>query len=190
MSVHNNNGIHTNTNKLNTNNGSTYISHAVSRSNEFLSCSRTALKLLQQQPPEETSSKLSEEMRSIHPSALTLHTSSSYPYLEDNSGTQDAASLLSALDTSVQTLATLVRRRGHTNDPTTEIQSLMSAFQSDAAELAEVVTSIHHYGTLPVEGKRSSSQRKKHYELLSNNLQKLASERAEKFKKALEVRSR
>eukprot|EP01082_Thalassiosira_pseudonana_P006200 g5277.t1 g5277 contig2:145446-146775(+) len=104
---------------------------------------------------------------------------------------RDTSSLLSHLDAQLSSLHFLVRRRGHTNDPTLEIQSLLSKFQEGAQELSEICTSLRKAGALPYTvdnaadagatsryeldnpyiGKKSSMQRRRHYELLASQVE-------------------
>ena len=191
-------------------------SNAVNRSNEFLSCTRTALKIAQQQYHNQqqmqnnggsnnsNNVQLPEWMINITPNELNLY---QYPtptpyneHSEDDDDTisliQDSQTLLNLLDTHLSELNVLVRRRGHTNDPTLEIQSIMEKFQEGAKEIKDVCDLLRLSGTKPFsnsiynEYKRSSSQRRKHYELLSQQLESQAKERTDQIKKELETRSK
>eukprot|EP01082_Thalassiosira_pseudonana_P005738 g5293.t1 g5293 contig2:178726-180262(+) len=123
---------------------------------------------------------------------------------------RDTSSLLSHLDAQLSSLHSLVRRRGHTNDPTLEIQSLLSKFQEGAQELSEICTSLRKAGALPYTvdnaaadagatsryeldnpyiGMKSSMQRRRHYELLASQVEMEGKERMDKLKKELEMRS-
>ena len=196
-------------------------SHAVNRSNEFLSCARTALKIGQQQHRQrqqqlqqglpitngnDDKEALPEWMVEITPQQLTLYQSSppTLSTLEHDDDTtaliSDSQTLLTLLDTHLTELHSLVRRRGHTNDPTLEIQSVMEKFQEGAKEVKEVCDALRLAGTRPCSTdlyaetrsgrnrKGSSTQRRKHYELLSLQLESLAKERTDKLKKELETR--
>lgn len=190
-------------------------SNAVNRSNEFLSCTRTALKIAQQQYHNQqhqdnggsnnnsNTVQLPEWMINITPNELNLYQHPATPYnehSEDDDDTisliQDSQTLLNLLDTHLSELNVLVRRRGHTNDPTLEIQSIMEKFQEGAKEIKDVCDLLRLSGTKPFsnsiynEYKRSSSQRRKHYELLSQQLESQAKERTDQIKKELETRSK
>ncbi len=115
---------------------------------------------------------------------------------------RDSQTLLHLLDAHLAELHTLVRRRGHTNDPTLEIQSLMEKFQESAREIKDVCDSLRLAGTRPYysysaggdtrstsSSTSSSSQRRKHYEMLSQQLESQAKERTDQLKKELETRS-
>jgi hypothetical protein len=208
-------------------NQSPWISHSVNRSTEFLSAARTAFKILQQQHharqlrreegggshsyDNNTQPLLPEWMENINPMELNLYQSSE-PYFGDAdhhdtndnalSLIRDSQTLLHLLDAHLAELHTLVRRRGHTNDPTLEIQSLMEKFQESAREIKDVCDSLRLAGTRPYYdysggsssdgggvAMSSSSQRRKHYEMLSQQLENQAKERTDLLKMELETRS-
>ena len=115
---------------------------------------------------------------------------------------RDSQTLLHLLDAHLAELHTLVRRRGHTNDPTLEIQSLMEKFQESAREIKDVCDSLRLAGTRPYYdysggsssdgggvAMSSSSHRRKHYEMLSQQLENQAKERTDQLKLELETRS-
>mmetsp|Transcript_18746 Transcript_18746/g.40209 ORF Transcript_18746/g.40209 Transcript_18746/m.40209 type:complete len:469 (+) Transcript_18746:39-1445(+) len=184
-------------------------SNAVNRSNEFLSAARTSLKIAQQQQQQQRqrgefggndrrssdANALPEWMANISPLELKLYQQPPpvvYDNHHDNDTTaliQDSQTLLQLLDTHLSELHSLVRRRGHTNDPTFEIQSLIENFQEGAKEVKEVCESLRLAGTHPCNNHRSSTQRRKHYELLSLQLESQAKERTDQLKKELETRS-
>jgi hypothetical protein len=115
----------------------------------------------------------------------------------------DARSLLKLLDSHLADLHGLVRRRGHTNDPTIEIQSLMEKFEEGAREVRDVCDMLRNAGSRPPPPRddeygmhslhpssSSSSQRRKHYEMLSSQLEAQAKERTDALRGELETRSR
>ncbi|KAL7492144.1 hypothetical protein ACHAWT_001336 [Skeletonema menzelii] len=222
-------------------------SQAVNRTNELLSCARTALKigqqqhrqrlqqqqLAQEQPHHQgqgsllfpSKSKKDDEfpewLVDINPAQLTLYQppppSSYYEhnnYEHDTTSSSndsttsllsDSQSLLSHLDTNLSQLHSLVRKRGHTNDPTQQINSLISKFQEAAQELKQICELVRLAGTTALpdidpyydntsnsnnKRRKSSGQRRKHYELVSTQLELLAKERMERLKVELETRSR
>lgn len=203
-------------------------SHAVNRTNELLSCARTAFKIAQQKrrqfqqsqqhqqqsngnsnwkKSKEDGDLIPEWMLDLNPNDLTLYVPPppSFSQLDENDGSgnnnnstqqqmKDAQSLLKILDSHLEDLHSLVRRRGHTNDPTLEIQSLLEKFQSIGVELKEGISALRSAGTTPIENNsgekiKSSGQRRRHYELLSDRLENDAKERMDKLKKELETRS-
>jgi hypothetical protein len=228
-------------------------SHAVNRTNELLSCARTALKIGQQQhkqrqqqlelqqqsqqpqgssifkikQQQSSENALPEWLLDVNPAQLTLyqqphhyndhyhHTTTTTSATAQDSPTSllsDSQSLLSLLDTNLSQLHTLVRKRGHTNDPTIQINNLIHKFNEAAQEMKQVCELLRLVGTMPPpalhddnnnnevgvnnnnnNGRRkkssSSKQRRKHYELVSSQLETYAKERTDKLKKELETRS-
>jgi len=198
-------------------------SHSVSRSNEFLSAARTALKIAQQQHYNrqqqiqngtyisnvDKENELPEWMINITP-ATELNLFQPQPSYSTQSNEeddtisliQDSQTLLKLLDEHLSELHTLVRRRGHTNDPTLEISTTIEKFQEGAQEIKVVCDTLRLAGTKPLNEdtnlnvlygggtKRSSTQRRKHYELLSSQLESKAKERTDQLKKELETRSK
>lgn len=153
-------------------------SHAVSRTAELLSCARTALKIARAQnpPPLET------DWWVVEPSQLHLH-NGAYAYsnspLDDS--LEDALSLLRAMQASLETLEGLVRRRGHTNDPTQEIAIKTKQLETDAQELNTIVQQL--------QATRSrSKQHKKHLEWIASWLQTFATQQSNRLKEVLKVR--
>jgi len=225
-------------------------SHAVNRTNELLSCARTALKIGQQQhkqrqqqlqlqqqsqqqqhqgssifkiKQQQSENDLPEWLIDVNPAQLTLYQQP--PHYNDHYHTttatnataqdspisllSDSQSLLSLLDTNLSQLHTLVRKRGHTNDPTIQINNLIHKFNEAAQEMKQVCELLRLVGTMPPalhddnsnnegvavnnNGRRtkssSSKQRRKHYELVSSQLETYANERTDKLKKEMETRS-
>eukprot|EP00984_Skeletonema_dohrnii_P001156 scaffold355_cov127-Skeletonema_dohrnii-CCMP3373.AAC.16 len=212
-------------------------SQAVNRTNELLSCARTALKIGQHNHRQRQEQQLKEQQQGqqgsllfqsrsnkddntfpewlvdINPAQLSLYQppppSSDHHHHHDQKASSsdsttsllsDSQSLLSLLDNNLSQLHSLVRKRGHTNDPTQQINSLMSKFQEAAQEMKQVCELLRLAGTTtPIDPydntttsnkrKRSSGQRRKHYELVSTQLELLAKERMERLKVELETRS-
>eukprot|EP00579_Thalassiosira_antarctica_P001153 CAMPEP_0201868614 /NCGR_PEP_ID=MMETSP0902-20130614/2419_1 /ASSEMBLY_ACC=CAM_ASM_000551 /TAXON_ID=420261 /ORGANISM="Thalassiosira antarctica, Strain CCMP982" /LENGTH=460 /DNA_ID=CAMNT_0048393973 /DNA_START=21 /DNA_END=1403 /DNA_ORIENTATION=- len=182
-------------------------SNAVNRSNEFLSASRTALKIAQQHRQRQQgelggydrqssdANALPEWMANLSPLELKLYQQPPPAVYDSHNDDdtlaliQDSQTLLQLLDTHLSELHSLVRRRGHTNDPTLEIQSVIEKFQEGAKEVKDVCDSLRLAGTQPCNSNRSSTQRRKHYELLSLQLESQAKERMDQLKKDLETRS-
>lgn len=155
----------------------TSTSHAVSRTSEFLSCAKTALKIAQQQPAEGWWSQMGD------PSQLTLHTTNSTKSNSPLLATlfEDGCTLLRTMDASLETLQGLVRRRGHTNDPTPEIAVTTQQLEADMQELKTVIAQLQSF---PSTGK----QQKKHLEWVSKWLQTVASQHSSRLKEILKVR--
>lgn len=190
--------------------------HAVTRSSELLSCCRTALRIRTQQRKQQQSTTLSHEQQhsssedpllSIDPSSLQL-----YNHLpEDKAGftnpakeaLRDATLTLNLIDSTLSQLSSLVKRRGHTNDPTEEINSAMSQFHQYAKEIMDILqTTLKQGATMPhvvqdnaaqasssMRSKvKSSSQRIRHYTFIAECLQGIVEKRMKSFKDILEVR--
>lgn len=152
-----------------------------------------------------------EWLLDVDPASLTLYNSSSrsrttdlygarQPSHEDDDGDdepsqgllRDSTALLALLDAQLSELHSLVRKRGHTNDPTLEIQATLEKFHEGVKEMKEVCASLSQEGNVPIStdrGKRVSLQRRKHYELISSHLESLTKERMDLLKKELEMRS-
>ena len=102
----------------------TTTSHAVSRSAELLSCAKTAVKIAQRQGT----------WNGGDLSLLSLATTTSNNPLHTT--LDEGISLLQAMEAELVHLEALVRRRGQTNDPTTDIASSTHRLQTYARELA------------------------------------------------------
>lgn len=151
---------------------------------------------------------LPEELLSMAPAKLHLYSSApaadndiyatAVPSMDEDAPlTTDALRLLSALDSNTTTLSSLVRRRGHTNDPTARINETVGQFDEMAKELVEMVEQIKAEGTLPIDygnagsgRKRMSRQRARHYEYVAKDLSAMADARVTRFKQMLEVREK
>jgi hypothetical protein len=103
---------------------------------------------------------------------------------------RDASELLKQMEGTVETLQGLVRRRGHTNDPTEEIQTTMAHFEADAKELALSLTTMTARISSSGSGRnKSNQQRKRHYELVVAGMQQRGADITQQFKASLELRS-
>lgn len=155
-----------------------YESHAVSRSAELLSCARSSLKLLQSQPV----TPATEWLQPITPQQLQLHSQHSPSSdAELDSLLEDGLSLLREMKTGLVKLQSLVRRRGHTNDPTNDIASVMRQFETDAKELSDLIPSIS-------SRRRHNAQTKKHLDFVASWLQAVAAQQTQELKDLLKVR--
>ena len=150
-------------------------SHAVSRSSELLSCARTALKIAQ-------SSNLPQEQQwllQVSPNDLCLNSSSAPDHNHVETLIEDGVTLLRQMKQSLTTLSALVKRRGHTNDPTQEISAALEQFQEDAKELAAIKI---------IPTPLISKQQARHYDFVSGWLQAVASQQAAELKEIMKVR--
>lgn len=189
-------------------------SHAVDRSIEFLSAARTALKIAQAAAAvgrnnnnnngAESSSALPECLIDVNPTTLKLYQQHKHDENTNDdtapSLVRDSHALLQLLDTQLVELHTLVRRRGHTNDPTLEIQHIIERFQEGAHEIKAVCNALRLAGSRSPPAAEydnnnnnktqySSNQRRKHYEIVSCQLEEYAHVRTDKLKVELGTRS-
>jgi hypothetical protein len=167
---------------------STAYSHAVSRSSELLSCAKTALKVAKAQHATATDRHGHRQPPSIEPPwyhADPQHLRLAPETADDSSPTiavcQDALSFLRAMQSTLTTLQSLVRRRGHTNDPTSDIALATRTMEQDARELAALVQSL-------ATTKAVSTQHARHLELVAAWLQAVAAQQASALKQVLQVR--
>lgn len=153
-------------------------SHAVSRSSELLSCARTALKIAQTSPSPEQ-----QWLLSITGTQLHLHDADASPSHTDMQVLlEDGLTLLRQMKHSLMTLGSLVKRRGHTNDPTEEISRALRQFEEDAKELSSLQLMITQQLVVV------SQQQKRHYDLVSAWLQAVASQQTQQLKEVIKTR--
>ena len=166
-------------------------SHAVSRSSELLSCAKTALKVAKAQHATDRHGHGRRHAPSIEPPwyhADPQHLRLAPETADDSSPTiavcQDALSFLRAMQSTLTTLQSLVRRRGHTNDPTSDIALATRTMEQDAQELAALVQSL----TVTATTEAVSTQHARHLELVAAWLQAVASQQTSGLKQVLQVR--
>jgi hypothetical protein len=175
-----------------------YFSHAISRTAEFLSCARTSLRILQQNP--ETCAQLSPELQSLNASDLKIfrkeldQASSNNPAIEV---LHEATLTLHLLGSTLTTLGNLVKRRGTTNDPTEEINQSMSSFHNYSKGLLDILqNSLPQAAVLgPFDrisrndrNVKSSCQRIKHYETVGLVLKQAVEKQMGVFKDIMTIR--
>jgi SNARE domain len=158
-------------------------SHAVSRSSELVSCARTALKIAKSQHPIPTP----EDWWYLDPSQLSL-------YVDDRNQnhiaptskvaelSEDGIILLRAMQSSLEVLQSLVKRRGHVNDPTQEISTCTQQLEEDSKELSTIVQQIKSFRST------HSKQHQRHVESIANWLETTASQQSLILKDILKVR--
>lgn len=166
-----------------------YCSQAVSRSDEFLSCARTAVKLArrrnqqqqqQQHNLEGEGQQESSSWWSVDVDHLRLHDAASAlgganPFLEGS------IELLRGMHAELQALEGLVRRRGHTNDPTEEIQGCTDRLQRDTQELLDALDRV-----VP---RSARGQARRHYQLVSDWIKGAAQEQGGRLQQVLKTRA-
>lgn len=190
-----------------------YSSHAIDRSDELLSVSQTALSILLQkqqfQDPQTNDNDNDQPPPAItiQPQDLTLHEKNEHNNNSHDNTANDILSeavlTLNHLDETLKKLSKLVKRRGHTNDPTNEINNAMNDFQSFVKDVMEIIDVTLPQAaalplpvslqTVPYNGNQyksalSSGQRRKHYEMASKILKINVEERMETFKHVMKVR--
>ena len=169
------------------------MTHAISRSKELLACAKTAQRLLPK----------SDDAPPQQPLALWHPSDAADPFLEtgyenkslSRIALEDGAIAIQAIERVVEQLDNLVRRRGHTNDPTEQIESCMTEFKTCMEELMSAAQTIRR---IPADSKGNSflvslqasqAQRKKHYEIVASTIEQRGKALTEKFQSALSVRS-
>jgi len=171
---------------LHTSSGSSgKFNQAVSRSNEFLSCAKTSWKLRQQEmlrqqqkqretgngrrppPPPPKNPKLALAPTSGSPPASLF-------VLEDG------LTLLRGMEYGTKKLQGLVRRRGHTNDPTEEIGTIVKQLEQDLKELTSYCEQL-----LKIKRRK---QEKKHWEHVVQWFQQVANHHSGQLQECLKLR--
>jgi t-SNARE complex subunit, syntaxin len=171
--------------------------HAISRSAELLSVAKTSLRILQQQSSGSTAvgetPLLHPELQSLDPNHLALHDERlGKPSNAAMDALDEAALTLSLLDSTLDTLRNLVKRRGATNDPTEQINEAIASFHSYSKGILEVVQNALPQSAVlsPYDDRivRATSQRVKHYEIVANILQTSVDKRNQDFKSIMTLR--
>jgi hypothetical protein len=160
-------------------------SQAISRSNELLSCAKTAVKIAQRKhvsdpPPSDPHS--ASRWWTVKLSDLRLYdTSNQYPQ-ESHEVLEDGLSLLHAMEGELKHLEGLVRRRGHTNDPTEAISLSVKRLELDTQELMELIQTM-----IPPTAR---GQRQRHWQILQQWFQSVAQQQGARLKDILKVRGK
>ena len=158
------------------------FNQSVSRSDEFLSCAKTSWKIKQQEimrqqqrqaangnppppPPRNPKFVLASSSGSPPASLVVL---------------EDGLTLLRAMEYGTKKLQGLVRRRGHTNDPTEEIASIVKQLEQDLKELTSYCEQL-----LTV---RRRKQQQRHWEFVVQWFQQVANHHSEQLQECLKLR--
>jgi hypothetical protein len=172
--------------------GGNSFNHSVSRSNELLSCAKTSWKLLiqrQQQQQQQQLQQQKERNTGSHvppppPPAvnkpnlqLALITGPPPVSLEI---LEDGLTLLRAMEYGTKKLQILVRRRGHTNDPTQEISTLVNQLEQDMKELTSFCEQVIKI--------RRRKQEQRHWELVVQWFQRVATHHSKSLQDCLKLR--
>ena len=158
------------------------FNQAVSRSNELLSCAKTAWKLRQQEIVRQQQHQTDANGRPPPPPPppkLLLASSSGSPpaslfVLEDG------LTLLRGMEHGTKKLQGLVRRRGHTNDPTEEIGAIIKQLEQDFKELTSYCEQL-----LKI---RRRKQEQRHWELVVQWFQQVANHHSGQLQECLKLR--
>jgi len=142
-----------------------------------------------QQNPE---SLVHPELQTLNPNDLALHDTQYKPSNEAMDALEEASLTLNLLDSTLETLSDLVKRRGTTNDPTEEINKAISSFHSFSKGILEVIQNslpqsavLSPYDDVVV---RATTQRVKHYEIVAKELQANVDKRNQEFKSIMTLR--
>mmetsp|Transcript_10553 Transcript_10553/g.30904 ORF Transcript_10553/g.30904 Transcript_10553/m.30904 type:complete len:459 (+) Transcript_10553:102-1478(+) len=169
------------------------FNHAVSRSNELLSCAKTAWKLREREQLRQRQHQRQhqQEGNCAHPPPtpppppppanpnLRL-ASSKGPPPASLAVLDDGFTLLRAMEYGTKKLQALVRRRGHTNDPTQEIASLVKQLELDLKELTSYCEQLLRI--------RRRKQEQRHWELVVQWFQQVANHHSRQLQECLKLR--
>ncbi|CAJ1956463.1 unnamed protein product [Cylindrotheca closterium] len=153
------------------------VRNSVSRSKELLSCAKTAWKIQQQQQQQQQNDPSTPPLMVPNLQLASLEEPPfSLVILEEG------LTLLRAMDYGTQQLQKLVRRRGHTNDPTVEISQLVRQLEQDTEELTDFCKQ------LLVKYGRKRKQERKHWEFVVQWFQQVAAKYSKQLQECLKLR--
>lgn len=153
---------------------------SVDRSSELLSCAKTAVKVAKNR--QGTDNPDNNAWWSINPSDLSLH--------QEATSNPSSFSLETGLDYlremqgELHQLEGLVRRRGHTNDPTEEITRSVQRLESDTQALSTWISSLVTSKNISILHK----QRTRHWEMVQQWFQAVAHQHGQRLQDILKVR--
>jgi len=170
---------------------------AVSRSTELLSCAKTALKIaksrhtkeaeqaaLNNRPFPASSNRSNQWFLELNPTDLELHNPQHRRPISspEQEILEDGLTLLRTMESELTVLEKLVRRRGHTNDPTEEIGIAVQRLERDAKDLTGLIA------TMVPTSSRGGAQLQRHWKAVQQWFQAAAQQHAAKLKEILQVR--
>ena len=158
------------------------FTHAVSRSSELLSCAKTSWKI-QHHQEQQRQQQLRDPSAPPPPISMPPNfrlSSPSDPSPPSLCMLEDGLTLLRAMEYGLKQLQVLVRRRGHTNDPTQEIATLVKQLEQDTQELTEFCEQLL--------ATRRRTQAKRHWELVVQWFQQVASHYSTQLQECLKLR--
>ena len=150
-------------------------SHSVCRSKELLSCAKTAWKIQQQKFEQQQQQQDPLPTPNLQLAPLDIPPMS-LKILEDG------LTLLRAMDFGLKELQKLVRRRGHTNDPTSEISLLVKQLEQDTEELTEFCKQVL------LKYSKRRKQEKRHWDLVVQWFQQVANQYSTQLQDCLKIR--
>jgi hypothetical protein len=162
------------------------FNQAVPRSNEFLSCAKTSWKIRQQERVRQQQHQRGpgEGNPSLPLSSPKnpnlLLASSAGPPPASLVILEDGLTLLRAMEYGAKKLQGLVRRRGHTNDPTEEIGAIVRQLEQDFKELTS------YYEQILKTRRRKQEQR--HWDLVVQWFQQVANHHSGQLQDCLKLR--
>jgi hypothetical protein len=181
-----------NIDSVSTNNKRNYrYSHAVCRSAELLSCAKTAVKIAQSRKPQNATNGKpnngSDWIGNLNLSDLELYNHKKQrknsPLIET---VDDGLEILDGMESELHRLNELVRRRGHSNDPTQEISASVALIENDVAELTSIVQTMVSRGSA---GQQQNQQRQRHIKVIQEWFQIMTQHYAAQLKDVLSVRA-
>lgn len=161
-------------------------SSSFNRSNELLSCAKTSWKIRQQEELREHQQQQRDLGNAVPPPPPPRNTpnfrlaSLDGPSPPSLAVLEDGFTLLRAMEYGTKQLQGLVRRRGHTNDPTQEISSLVKQLEQDLKELTSYCEQL-----LKV---RRRKQEQRHWELVVQWFQQVANHHSGQLQECLKMR--
>jgi hypothetical protein len=157
---------------------------SVSRSDELLSCAKTAVKMAQRQYANRasTADESAGWWSHYNPSDMTLYQVELSTASSTTLVLEDGLTLLRTMEGELKQLESLVRRRGHTNDPTEEITLTVKRLEADTKELSTLIQTM-----IPPKAR---GQWRKHWETLQQWFQSVAQKQGERLKEILKVRGK
>jgi hypothetical protein len=157
-------------------------SHAVCRSDELLSCARTSFKILLR-----SSAERAADTHLQDPSHLELYNRIKHDQHSPlNDVLSEGLEILTDVQSELRRLNEFVRRRGHSNDPTQEINASVVAIERDVAELTSIVQSMPSRGSVR---QQHNQQRNRHIKVIQESFQSMIGHYVTQLKEVLSVRA-
>jgi hypothetical protein len=166
----------------------TVFSHAVSRSNELLSCAKTAVKIAQRKhassgaPTDTPDTPDTYNWWTVKLTDLQLYDGSNQEPHVSHEVLEDGLSLLRTMEGELKHLEGLVRRRGHTNDPTEEISLSVKRLELDTQEVMDLIKTM-----IPLSAR---GQGQRHWQMLQQWFQSVVQQQGIRLKEILKVRGK